>query len=382
MLQSLQQGGLSVSLLEALNAIDLSQYDITIYVYSKNNPWRNLFPNEVRIIIDPDRSHYHRRPKAVWYHFCIMLSKILKTEETRNRFETKLHKYVHEKKAKYPFKRYFKDGVDVAISYAIGLCTEMVTELNAKKRFVFFHSSKPDFHRDICEKCFYSFDNIIAVSSNVQSMLRDTYPEYRDRIAIIRNYLNPTRINMLSNEYSIDISGYQKDYIFTSVIRLGEEKGADLLVEAALLLKNKDISFVWFVVGDGDSRRAVEKMINRNNLLENVILVGFKDNPYPYIKCCDCYIHPAYEESFGLAILEALILNKPVISTDTMGADEVLAHGKYGMLVPINSHALARGIMQFIEKPRNNVSDISQYLDDEKKVYIHKWKTILDGKTL
>lgn len=382
LLQSLQQGGLSVSLLEALNIVDLTQYDITIYVYSNNNPWQDFFPKEINIIVDTDKTHYHRRPKAIWYHICILFFKFINNHRLKTVFEKKLHTFVHKKKAKYPARRYFKPGVDVVISYALGLCTEMAVEINANRKYLFFHSSKPDFHRDICEKCFYYFDNIIAVGTNVQEMLKKTYPIFADRIVTIKNYLDPKRIISLANDYKVDTLKYKKEYVFTSVIRLDKEKGADLLVDVAFQLKKKGVSFVWFVVGDGDCRSKVEKLINRNSLSDSVILVGFQDNPYPYISCCDYYIHPAYEESFGLAILEALILDKFVLSTDTMGADEVLAHGEFGVLVPIDSLALANNIIACIDTPVRSTKDYTQYYESERDEYKLKWTTILDGKCL
>lgn len=384
-LPSLQQGGLFRSLKEAFDVVDLAEHKITVYVYSHNNPCLGRLPEQIRIIADTDHTHYHRRPKALLLHLRILFSKILNDKDKTIYLEEQLHSFVHEKKAEYPAKHYFSDGVDVVISYAMGLCTEMAVNIKADKKYLFFHSSNPGFHSDIAKKCFDHFDNIIAVGKNVQNMLIEAYPKYRDKIALIRNYLDAGNIRWLSDAYKVDTDLYNKKYVLTSVIRIDKEKGADLLVSAASMLKQNGISFIWFIVGDGSCRNDIEQYIIENSLNDDVVITGYKDNPYPYIKCCDIFVHPAYEESFGLAILEALALGKAVVSTDTMGAREVLDDGNNGLLVSIDPKSISEGVLELINSPDLKEEFEKSYTnknEEERIVYKEKWTAILDGRTL
>ena len=384
-LPSLQHGGLQRSLFEALSVVDRSKYDITVYVYSGYNPLAESLPKDVKVIIDTDRSHYMRKPKSIFLHLGLLLAKLCCNPAKIEKSYAKIKEYIHEEKSKYPAKRYFSDGVDVVISYAMGLCTQMALKIQADKRYLFFHSSDPDFHRDLSDKYFNDFDNIVAVGENVQTMLKENFPMVKEKIVLIKNYISAENIINLSNEYVVDTCDSKNATIITSVIRVDKEKGADLIVAAAEKLAEQNLSFKWYIVGDGATRVEIEEQITEKQLDNKVIITGYKKNPYPYIKACDVFVHPTYEESFGLAILEALILGKTIISTDTMGAREVLNSGKYGALVPINANAIAEEVSKIIYACdyKGCLQRADEYNNkDEKHTYKQKWEMMLNGETL
>lgn len=376
-------GGVQKSLIEALKILDYSKYDVTLLVRYDKTDIIHLIPDNVNVIV-VEEGHYYRKPRAIYFRFASQLFNRLNKKKSSEKYHNKYIEYVHQKKIENPYKRYFKNSdFDVVISYTIHICTEMALEIPAKRHYLFFHSSDPDFHRDMNERLFDKFDNIIAVSKSVQHMLKENYPQYSDRIALISNHINQERIVKLADEYTVETkSNY---IIITSVIRIDREKGADLLVESASLLKMLGISFKWFVVGDGDCREDIENQIKNSNLTNNIIITGFQNNPYPYIKCCDIYVHPAYEESFGLAILEALLLKKAIVSTDTMGARDVLDNGKYGLLVPVDAESVSKGITKLINDPALKIKFEKSYKNINtvaEKEYKQKWTAILNGEIL
>ncbi len=379
---SIQHGGLQRSLLEALRVVDTTKYNITVYSYGHYNPLSESLPEKVKVIIDTDKSHYIRKPVSILLHTALLLAKICKSEKNIEKFSQKIKEYIHKEKAKYPAKKYFKQGVDVAISYSMGLCTQMALNIRADKHYVFFHSSDPNFHRDLSDKYFKDFDNIIAVGKNVQEMLKENFPQEKEKIGLIKNFIDSDNIENLADEYTIDHIADDKRVIITSVIRVDKEKGADLVISAAAKLKEKGILFKWYIVGDGSQRNEIESLIHTNNLTENVVITGYKENPYPYIKACDIFIHPTYEESFGLAILEALVLGKTIVSTQTMGAKEVLNNGEFGSLVSINSEAIADAVTKIVDDLNSECSIQQTYKfnnEYHKTIYKQKWETILEG---
>lgn len=384
-LPSIQHGGIQRSLLEALNVVDTTKYDITVYAYSHWNPLAESLPENVKVIIDTDKSHYIRKPESIFLHIALLFAKICRNKKNIEKFSKKIKDYIHKEKAKYPAKKYFPQGADVAISYAMGLCTQMALNIKADRRYVFFHSSNPDFHRDLSDKYFKEFDNIIAVGENVQAMLKENFPTEKEKITLIKNYIDTDNIEKLADEYTVETITDDETLIITSVIRVDKEKGADLIVEAAAKLKERGVLFKWFIVGDGAQRDEIEEQIKKNNLVEDVIITGYKENPYPYIKVCDIFVHPTYEESFGLAILEALIIEKMVVSTETMGAKEVLNDGEFGFLVPINSNAIADAVMEIVANPKLKSLYAQPYKSNDdfyKNTYKKKWETILNGEIL
>ena len=382
---SIQHGGVQRSLLEALHVVDTTKYDITVYSYGHYNPLAEALPEDVTVIIDTDKSHYLRKPASIFLHIALMFSKICRSKKNIEKFSKKIKDFVHKEKAKYPAKKYFSQGVDIAISYSMGLCTQMAISLKAEKHYVFFHSSDPNFHRDLSDTYFKDFDNIIAVGENVQQMLKANFPQEKEKIGLLKNYIDPDNIKNLAEEYTVDSVADDKKIKITSVIRVDKEKGADLVVSAAAKLKKCGVPFKWYVVGDGAQRNEIESEIQKYNLTENIIITGYKENPYPYIKACDIFVHPTYEESFGLAILEALIFEKIIVSTETMGSKEVLNNGALGVLVPINPDAIADAVMKIADDLKSERPIQQKYKNNNehhKITYKQKWETILEGGIL
>lgn len=383
---SIQHGGLQRSLLEALNVVDTTRYDITVYAYNHYNPLSESLPKNVKVIIDTDKSHYIRKPISILLHIALLFAKVCRSKKNIEKYSKKIKDYIHKEKAKYPARKYFPQGVDVSISYSMDLCTQMALNVKADKHYVFFHSSNPNFHRDLSDKYFKHFDNIIAVGKNVQEMLKANFPAEREKIGLIKNYIDSDNVEKLADEYTVDtIADDNKKIIITSVIRVDKEKGADLIVSAAANLKKYGVPYKWYIVGDGSQRDEIETQIKINSLTNNVVITGYKKNPYPYIKACDIFVHPTYEESFGLAILEALILEKTIVSTETMGAKEVLNNGEFGVLVPINSEAIAVAVTEIVKNLKSGCSIQQTFKtnnEHHKITYKQKWETILDGGIL
>ena len=86
-------------------------------------------------------------------------------------------------------------------------------------------------------------------------------------------------------------------------------------------------------------------------MLDNVILWGMQENPYKFIKNADVFLCTSHYEGYGLVVAEALILEKPVISTNVSGPAEILNNGDYGMLVENSTEGIYKGMKAFLDKP-------------------------------
>lgn len=98
------------------------------------------------------------------------------------------------------------------------------------------------------------------------------------------------------------------------------------------------------IVGDGYLRESLEKFTNEHGLTDRVFFVGHQTNPYPYIRCADALLLPSEKESFGVVLLEAMILKTPVITTATTGGACVTSGGAYGVLVDNTEEGIEQGI--------------------------------------
>lgn len=128
-----------------------------------------------------------------------------------------------------------------------------------------------------------------------------------------------------------------KKTIFTQVARMAYEKNPLLLIEACDLLRNKYDDFVVFYIGNGPLYNEMLQKIEEKNLQDHILLLGEKENPYPYVSNARALLLTSRAESSPLVLVESLMCGTVPIATDCIaGPRGLLADGKYGILVPPN----------------------------------------------
>lgn len=144
--------------------------------------------------------------------------------------------------------------------------------------------------------------------------------------------INPINKQLIIQKSQSELPDFYKSNKLNicSVGRLSKEKRFDMLINAASKLDSS--KYQLFILGEGEEKENLQNLINQNKLENNVYLIGNKSNPYVDIKQCDLLVSSSGWESFGLTILEAMILKTPVLSTNTVGARFLLNKGKFGFL--------------------------------------------------
>lgn len=379
----LNYGGVQKAALTALDAIDYSKYDVTLYVRKNRIPLiSQVNENVKKVIVNKDSTHYYRKPKVVCYEICRFLANAVGCENGVNHFQQKIAEYINEAQMMYEKKEYFRDQeeYDIAISYIQGYATKFVAEhINAKKKIMFYHVSTDENH-EVHEKAMPYYDKIVGVNKGVQDVLKELYPEFADKMTYIENYVDAEEVRRKSQEYQIEKKDV--DLVLCTCGRLAPVKGFDLAIEAARILKENNTSFVWYFVGDGPEREKLEKMIAENALTDYIVITGMWDNPYPYIANCDIYVQSSYEEAHPLAIIEALLLNRPVVTTATVGGVTLIKQEVNGMIAPINGDALAETIINlhsecgkydYMKEYLENINHANDFL-----LYSEQWKQLLE----
>ena len=135
-----------------------------------------------------------------------------------------------------------------------------------------------------------------------------------------------------------------------SVYEQFHQKGFEIAIKGAAILVEKGYDIKWYVLGEGEERKALEQLIKENNLTANFILLGIKENPYPYINNATIYVQPSRFEGKSLAIDEAKILHKPILTANFTSAKDQIESGINGLIVPLNEQSIADGIIELIEK--------------------------------
>lgn len=199
-------------------------------------------------------------------------------------------------------------------------------------------------------------DLVIPNSNQTSNYLKNIY-----NLTRLQTLYNPINVDLIYKKAagSINVDFFNKtDFVFLNIGRLHKNKGQDHLINAFLPFKGKNVKLL--ILGEGPERNNLIKLINKLELSNQIHLVGFVDNPYPYIKQSDCFVLSSMIEGFPNVLIESLVLEKPVISFDCpSGPREILNFSilesapssnlmnDYGILVPLANVDQLGKAMQF-----------------------------------
>lgn len=362
---AMEIGGAERALLGFLDSVDYSKYDIDLFLLRHSGELLDLIPNEVNLL--PEIPQY----RAVMLPMVsalkdgqikVVLGRLVGKIKAKN-YSIKhsaqasavaidySHKYVVDSLPKINDKNY-----DCAISF---LTPHYIVskKVNADKKIAWIHTDYSTVSVDIESelKMWSQYDYIASISNDVTNAFLVKFPSLEDKIVLIENILSKDFIEKQSNLF--DVSGkMQSDLIkFLSVGRFCEAKNFDNVPEIASLIKAKGIDFKWYIIGYGSDEALIKSKIAEYNISDTVIILGKKDNPYPYIKACDIYVQPSRYEGKCVAVREAQILDKPVVITNYTTAQSQLNDGFDGAIVPMDNAGCANALADFIlDKDKQN----------------------------
>ena len=134
-----------------------------------------------------------------------------------------------------------------------------------------------------------------------------------------------------------------------SIGRFVFQKNFENIPDICKRIVSQGVNVRWYIIGFGGDEQLIRDKIKSNHMEENVIILGKKENPYPYIKACDIYVQPSRYEGKSVAVREAQILGKPIIITNYPSASSQIKNGYDGIVVPLENSACAERIKEVIE---------------------------------
>ena len=376
-------GGIETALVNLLKYFDYDKYDVTLLVLKAELDMLDQIQPKCRLLIAD-------REETVTFQERYRYGRLFHLTE-KSDTPSRLHKMMmwtvpiirwaeNRLYIRYIKKQMKNERFDTAVIYSDVAGETAIRAIKADKYLMFYHhgAMRHVYHDKIAyKKC----EKIISVSEHQAEALRKFNPRYSGKVTTIPNLTDVAGIQ----EKSLALTREQFDttkFNIVSVGRVSHEKGMDLAGKAcAELVTEGNDNIRWWIVGDGPAMQEVKKMIKELHMEEYVITVGMQKNPYPYIRQADLYVQPSRFEAFGLTILEAMILGKAVLATDTMGAHEIINDGKNGLICDVTGKGMAGQIKElildlkklakleravreidFIEHNRNNLSRIEELL--------------------
>jgi glycosyltransferase involved in cell wall biosynthesis len=255
---------------------------------------------------------------------------------------------------KYFLRNYpkFNQEYDIAVAYAGPndfISYFVINKINAKQKmqWIHFDVTKIGFNRKFAAKIYNKFDNTIVVSNEAKTKLVNMLPSIKEKTSVFQNIVSPLLIINQAKEGKGFNDHFDGIRILT-VGRLSAEKGQDLAIQALAKLKNDGFNVRWYCVGEGNSRKEYESLIDKYNLQSHFILLGSDPNPYPYMDQCDIYVQPSRYEGYCITLMEARCLKKPIVTTDVNGVKEQIKDGESGLIVGIDANEIYYGIRKLI----------------------------------
>lgn len=329
LITSLNSGGAESVLADLLSRLDPDVYDITLLTVEDGDIADRI----------PDQVHYRS---------------ILRKGSSG--FRTFLKKLILKLPPKLFAALFLRGEYDCEIAYLEGVPTTFLSAKKTKgKRIVFVHCDLSvnniiaPLYKDTqqCLRMYRAFDRVCFVSDDARKGFEKTIGTLENSL-VVHNAVNVDRILALSCEkVSEKYTGAGLKLI--TVGRLAEEKNFLMLLSVVEKLSH-DFDVELFMIGEGKCRAELQAYIREHDM-DCVRLLGYKSNPYPYMKQADVFVCSSLFEGYSTTVVESVVLQLPVITTDCAGMSEILRDGAYGMIVENSAEGLYDGISNLIQNP-------------------------------
>lgn len=343
-------GGVQKSLLSLLSILDYEQYEVDLLLLQKGGIFTKYIPEQVNVRVETGLGRRDISvPRMFVKNICNKPKKTLcrLSAGIAFKFNRNYAALLESRAIEIPKKEY-----DVCIDYGgQQMLYYMVDKIKSKKKISYFHNdySKWDYYYKTDKKYYKQVDKIITVSPECVKVMKEYFPEYSEKIECIHNITSQTTIDV----YSKNENPYMEtDKLkFVSIGRVCHDKGNDIAIECAQILKERGLKFQWYVLGPAESEakeQYYKDMIRTHKVEDEYILLGGTDNPYDHIKYADFVIHPARFEGKPVAIDEAMVLGKVVITTNFSTVHDQMKDRVTGVITDMDASSLAQGILDTI----------------------------------
>lgn len=233
-----------------------------------------------------------------------------------------------------------RKNYDLEFAAIHGMRDEILNSpIKSSKKIVWIHNdlTKTEFHHYTEEELrkFFGFDRIMVISEKIQQDFEKAAKTVTEKQKIIRIY-NPINVEETLEKANEPTKIYEFDRNVKTFIAVGTvfpQKGFDRLLKAHKRLLEEGLPHKIIIVGNGYDFENIKKLKSDLGVDETATMLGFVDNPYPYLNAADFFILSSRYEGYPTILFEAIILKKKIIATEVSGAKEMLDGGNLGKII-------------------------------------------------
>lgn len=391
----MELGGAERALLGLLNALDTDRVDVDLFLNQHTGDFMPLIPKKINLL--PERRGYNAieqpmkrilaegqlgvfygrlkaRRQHGWYHHSL--------PEGKKAMDSSVFQYVAD--AVDPFLPSLDDlgEYDLAISF-MQPHNIVLNKVRARKKIAWIHTDYATIHINVEKELpvWSGYDYIASISPDCTRSFLKAFPSLAPKIIEIENILSADFVSQQAGFQDVNKEMMPKGLRLLSIGRYCHQKNFDNVPDIARrIVESGHSDLRWYIIGFGSDESLIQAKIAEAGMQEHVILLGKKENPYPYIKVCDIYVQPSRYEGKSVTVREAQVLCKPVIVTNYATAGSQIQNGVDGVIVPLDNEGCARGIVSVIrdKELQKSISDYLSTHDFGNEQEVNKIYNLLD----
>lgn len=374
MMHYMELGGAESALLGLLQSVDSDRVDVDVFIYDHRGELMKYIPtNKVHLLPEVAAYKMIERPFMECVksgQFGVALGRwwakktVDKSPVPKGKSDIRIFSRVADCVECCMPKIQPQIEYDLAISFLMPH-NYVIKKVRAKKKLGWIHTDYSTVYVDVNRELpvWGKLDYIASISEDAGKAFVETFPTLKDKIIPIENILSSTFIRQRAEEENVSLDSNPSTIKLLTIGRFSYPKKMEEIPLICKRLVNEGLDVKWFVIGYGSTEieRTVIENAEREGVSDNVILLGKKENPYPYIKACDIYVQPSRYEGKSITVREAQVLCKPVIVTNYPTASSQIQDGVDGVIVPMELDTCAKQIAAFI-RDKEKQTKIVEYL--------------------
>lgn len=354
-------GGAERSLLGLFEVLDYEKYDVSLFLYRHEGEFLSYIPQQVNLL--PPLKEYGTfdvpiRSLLFSRRWMFGLARLL------SKAALKIHCMLSgEKKgiwmsmqytARYlmPLLPEIPGEYDLGVMF-LGVADPLIQKVKARKKVTWCHTDYDTLwpNRKMDRRTYEAVDRVVFVSDACRSKMVRFYPDLVHKTQVIENILGEKLLHQQAEAPVDDVPSLEDGYILLSIGRFSDAKNFDNVPSICRHLLEAGLHVKWYLIGYGGDEDLIRQKIVNLHMEEHVILLGKKENPYPYIKTCDLYVQPSRYEGKCVTVREAQMIGKPVVITRYATSQDQLEDGVDGVIVPMDNEGCAAGIAALLRDP-------------------------------
>ena len=343
-------GGSTTALLSLLNNLDPEEFEIDLQLFRNEGPLLDVIPEHVNLLPEAER---YKGSKSRLVKLCKFFLKgyvfrFLWKRSCRGNTKAVLAGFQSKELSRKNKKCY-----DYAIGFLEGWSDwYLAFGTRANKKYGWLHStyanitSEPDSELPWMEQV----DKIVFVTDSCREAFNEILPKLAEKAITIENITDSSIIrkrSMQTDETDLDYQNFVESDRFkiVTVCRLTVSvKGLDRIVNAAMELKARGYTFLWYIIGDGEDKAKLNDMIQKADVSDCVVSIGKRMNPYPFMAAADIMCMPSRYEGKPIVVTESMILGVPPIVTEYLSAHEQITTEVDGLILENQDGSLTAGV--------------------------------------